>query len=91
MNKFYTAMYNEPARPTPGAAIRLWSDWNSQIHDWATSAGRGQPGFKYMSLRIEDIMSSDMDVRFAAIQSLAHWLESGHHHDAVCQSVFLLT
>ena len=46
VNKFYGAMYGETIQEMSLfpelKAIRLWSDWNSQIHHWAHEKLRAQ-------------------------------------------------
>jgi len=40
VQKFYQDMYGQDSQDSRVKAIRLWSDWNSQVHDWATEYTR---------------------------------------------------
>lgn len=93
VEKFYTSMYGEGEEHRhlpPVKAIRLWSDWNSQIHDWAKNyatsiqGGDANKSFSYMTLHAEDLVSDSADVRFAAISTLAEWVGSSLSDRQVC-------
>jgi len=81
-------MYGKNPSNSPLSAIQLWSDWNSQIHDWAKTitnikntghagpAGQKDTSFSYHVIHSEDLIDSSVDVRFAAISQLAEWVGS---------------
>lgn len=90
VEKFYGDMYHENERPPPQVkAIRLWSDWNTQLYAWAKKRAQVDSGvtgqsFSYFALHSEDLVSDSISVRFAAISSLAQWVGSDLNDDRLC-------
>ena len=96
VEKFYQDMYSSgsaiPGLTPPLQAVRLWSDWNSQIHEWsrlrAQAPQLSQPGaqqsFGYFGLHSEDLVSEQVEQRFFAISSLAHWVGSNITDEKAC-------
>jgi hypothetical protein len=73
-------------------AVRLWSDWNSQIQQWATkysetistSSSSSGKSFGYLSLHSEDIVSENIGIRFAALTQLSEWVGSNLNDEELC-------
>ena len=102
VEKFYGDMYgaagaNLRGLSPPLMAMRLWSDWNSQIFDWAqaraqaiessssfSSSSSSSSSFGYLVLHSEDLVSPIITQRFAAIASLAHWVNSNATDLEIC-------
>eukprot|EP01036_Dinobryon_divergens_P026983 gene26983-35688_t len=95
VEKFYANMYgtSDFSTPVPLKAMRLWSDWNSQIYNWAKtrtqklldeSSQNDDTYFGYMALHSEDLVSLDTAVRFAAIKDLAIFVGSSLTDDELC-------
>lgn len=98
VEKFYRDMYGQERPPlgsTALKAIRLWSDWNSQVHKWAlrhcgelsremAEEARPERSFGYLALHSEDLVSQFLDVRFAAISQLARFVGSSLTSDQLC-------
>jgi hypothetical protein len=90
VEKFYSYMYDTRSADTAENAIRLWSDWNTQIYDWAknrvsqASQGPSEQSFSYYSLHAEDLVSASRSIRFAAIYHLAKWVGSNLDDDELC-------
>ena len=96
VEKFYQDMYSSgPAIPgltPPLQAVRLWSDWNSQIHEWSKLRAQSphlaqqgaQQSFGYLTLHSEDLVSDQAEQRFFAISSLARWVGSNITDEKAC-------
>lgn len=105
VTKFYEPMYRERPSSAPLSGIKLWSDWNSQLHHWArdvasspaafyAASGSQGTGFGYLALHSEDLVDPVTAVRFGAIVNLAAWVGSSLTDDELCclavqESVFL--
>eukprot|EP00597_Dinobryon_sp_UTEXLB2267_P004862 CAMPEP_0170077396 /NCGR_PEP_ID=MMETSP0019_2-20121128/14224_1 /TAXON_ID=98059 /ORGANISM="Dinobryon sp., Strain UTEXLB2267" /LENGTH=528 /DNA_ID=CAMNT_0010289705 /DNA_START=50 /DNA_END=1637 /DNA_ORIENTATION=+ len=82
VEKFYRDMYGTPdlAMALPLRAIRLWSDWNHQIYEWAqlqdSTSFDSTHSFGYLAIHSEDLVSEVRAVRFAAISNLAKFVGS---------------
>lgn len=87
VQKFFNDMYGPNARKISAnpkiRAIKLWSDWNTQIYQWAqtyTKTIREQSAsgsaFSYLGFHAEDIASSDVLIRYTAISELASFVGS---------------
>lgn len=81
MQKFYKSMYNKNPTNSPLNAIQLWSDWNTQIYEWATAKSvasdrQKDTSFSYHVIHSEDLIDNSVDVRFTAISQLAEWVGS---------------
>ena len=86
VQKFYSKVYPQDSggpRSSSGKAIRLWSDWNVQVHDFCTRAA-GKNSLSYHQIHSEHLVSNDLDVRFSAIRDLAKWVGSSLSNDAIC-------
>lgn len=74
-------------------AIKLWSDWNVQVLNWANSHPDGADknhDFGYFLLHIEDLVhSSDTQAKFDTIRRLANWLDADISDDTLCKSIVL--
>ena len=102
VQKFYNDMYgggaknmnNDVTHNNPRIkAIRLWSDWNTQLRSWSeqrassvrnTGTSDTTSSFSYMSFHTEDLVSSNVQVRYRAISDLAEWVGSTLNQEAVC-------
>lgn len=100
VDKFYQDMYGSDAKPEPIKAIRLWSDWNSQLHSWAkhyvesrmqrqlseSSGAAFSPSrsFGYIAIHTEDVVSESRAIRFSAIHHLARFVGSTISNDKIC-------
>lgn len=94
VEKFYSDMYhNEQQEKLPPAlqAIRLWSDWNSQVLRWSQSyaaspdlSSNSERSFGYLALHSEDLVSASVEQRFNAIRSLAKWVGSNITETKIC-------
>lgn len=94
VEKFYEDMYRGQGGglTLPLMAVRLWSDWNFQLFDWASrrsalpalAAADAASSFGYLALHSEDLVSSQAEVRFAALLSLARWVGSNATDEQVC-------
>lgn len=94
VEKFYRDMYGGQGGmlSPPLMAVRLWSDWNFQLFDWASrrsalpalAAPAASSSFGYLALHSEDLVSSQAEVRFAALLSLARWVGSNATEAQVC-------
>lgn len=100
VQKFYHDMYGGGAgagvaaqRTDPRVkAIQLWSDWNTQLRKWSeehASALAGHGGgegksFSYLSFHTEDLVSSDVQVRYRALTDLAQFVGSSMSQEGVC-------
>ena len=87
VQKFFNDMYGPNVRKISAnpkiRAIKLWSDWNTQIYQWAqtyTKSIREQSAsgsaFSYLGFHAEDIASSDVLIRYRAISELASFVGS---------------
>jgi hypothetical protein len=74
-------------------AIELWSDWNSQLQQWAVnyiqaldshSEERKKRGFGYTVVHSEDLVASDRNIRFSEIYRIAQFVGSNLSLDAIC-------
>ena len=91
VEKFYRVMYGSADHGvgSPLKAIRLWSDWNSQIYRWAEKHSKSLDGssdrsFGYLALHSEDLVSRSSSVRFAAIRDLARFVGSSLSEREIC-------
>jgi hypothetical protein len=89
VNKFYKGMYPQAAqrqKSTNLQAIQLWSDWNSQIHEWSLAQPHEKDGhsYGYMLLHTEDLVDERVGVRFGAMKDLAMWVQSDASDDYIC-------
>jgi hypothetical protein len=92
VNKFYNTMYGNKGKndPISSKAIRLWSDWNVQLNNWAKSIvsesdqARDDKSFGYFALHVEDIVSKDISIKFASISQLAIWVGSDLTQEQLC-------
>ena len=48
MVKFYEPMYNKKPQNGPTSAIKLWSDWNTQIYEWVRSITSSLTDYKQL-------------------------------------------
>lgn len=89
VDKFFPFMYGQSHQmeAPPIKAIRLWSDWNSQIYHWAKSRSTKQSAnksFGYLAIHSEDLINDEVNVRFNAIRNLAKWVDSNLSLDDLC-------
>lgn len=97
VNKFYNTMYGSIGKTDPitNKAMRLWSDWNVQLNQWAKSIVLDKEketeidkdkskSFGYLALHVEDIVSKDISVKYAAIYQLATWVGSDLTQEQIC-------
>ena len=88
VEKFYNIMYSSDNKNNEQKAFSLWSDWNSQIHIWAknyaSKLSQPEKSFGYFALHSEDLVSSSLPVKFAAIVHLAEWVGSTLTEDQLC-------
>ena len=92
VDKFYNAMYSGKVNLRSNEAssikaIRLWSDWNVQINNWAkshVSTDKDAKSFDYLLLHTEDIVSTNVDVKFNAIKDLANFVNSNADDRYIC-------
>eukprot|EP01038_Epipyxis_sp_PR26KG_P009312 gene9312-12548_t len=92
VEKFYNDMYGtSPDRySVPVKAIRLWSDWNSQLYNWSKDymnslkLKSSVESFGYHVIHSEDLVDDDNAVRFAAVVALAEFVGSSLSTDALC-------
>lgn len=99
VEKFYADMYGNSAM-IPIAlrgstqrhvrAIQLWSDWNTQLQRWADEhvqqldKQNSASGFGYMVVHSEDLVSSNQQVRVAAIARMAEFVGSSMTNKELC-------
>jgi len=104
VDKFYDAVYSsnvqkESPPPLPQAkGIRLWSDWNVQIYKWAqrrlqntNNINNNNNTFGYYILHTEDLISSDVNIRYDTIAKLAKWVHSNMIQEDLCCMAMLET
>jgi hypothetical protein len=96
VQKFYTTMYNNKENFVHERgelkAIRLWSNWNAGLKEWAedhvknfsNDRKNSQKSFGYFALHSEDLVDDDKNIRFAALANLADWLGSDMSDKALC-------
>lgn len=96
VQKFYATMYNNKDKfineRCELKAIRLWSNWNAGLKEWAEyhvknfSSDRANihKSFGYFALHSEDLVDDDKNIRFAALANLAEWLGSDISEKALC-------
>eukprot|EP01041_Mallomonas_annulata_P003225 gene3225-6375_t len=95
VEKFYETMYgvDRPLRHPAVRGIRLWSDWNTQIFNWASTAMASLGGskdtnrsFEYLFVHTEDLVpySSSISVRFNVLWKIASWVGSNLDESAIC-------
>jgi hypothetical protein len=90
--KFFTAMYGHKTERDELKAIRLWSDWNAQLKQWAMDRvtkfdsipENAEKSFGYFAIHTEDLVDENKDVRFAAIVHLAKWVGSDISDKELC-------
>jgi hypothetical protein len=94
VSKFYASMYGAMHRGESAQlkSIRLWSDWNSQIHHWALQyvlhvdrlSEKVDTSFGYFAIHSEDLVSSSLPVRHSAISHLAEFVGSNITPQSLC-------
>ena len=88
VEKFYTTMYGNKQEVNQIKAIRLWSDWNSELYHWSQniikSNKNSDKSYQYMVIHSEDVVDEDLNVRFAAMYQLAKWIGSSLNNDEIC-------
>ena len=93
VQKFYAYMYGFKNERDEVKAIRLWSDWNAQLKQWAqgrvggfggVSGSDSKKSFGYFAIHSEDLVDESKDVRFAAIAQLAKWVGSDISDKELC-------
>lgn len=91
VDKFYKIMYGTQSKKEIKAeqAIRLWSDWNGGLVDYAeqrkqTLKDNAEKTFDSMILKIEDLVSTDTTVRYNAMMDVAQWIGSDADAESVC-------
>ena len=57
-------------------AIRLWSQWNTQVLAWCKRKVQQSMDFDYMVLHIEDLVSPEFETRRGAVESVAQFVGS---------------
>ena len=90
--KFFTSMYGQTTERDELKAIRLWSDWNTQLKQWAidrvnkfsTIPENADKSFGYFAIHTEDLVDQNKDVRFAAMAHLAKWIGSDISDKDLC-------
>lgn len=66
-------------------AINLWSTWNTQLYDWERRTARSSSEqFDFLVLHIEDLVSSDVETRRAAIASVSKFVGSSIGDVGIC-------
>ena len=63
----------------PVKSIRLWSDWNKGIKDWAEQkvSSAEDSSFRYLNIHTEDLVSEDKHVKFNAMKRLGDFVGTG--------------
>jgi len=90
VEKFYADMYGLGDRNSMQVrAIRLWSDWNSQLLAWSKAQASKKlfaesKSFGYFALHSEDLVSESVNVKYAAISDLADWVGSNLSEEDLC-------
>lgn len=86
VEKFYNTMYGTNTGEIQIKAMQLWSDWNSQIYEWATNRAKtsSEKPFSYFAIHSEDLVDERINVRFSAIYNLAQWTGSNLTNDELC-------
>jgi len=91
VEKFYHIMYDRDNKNIEQKAIYLWSNWNTQINVWAknyatklSQLSQTDKSFGYFALHSEDLVSSSLPIKFAAITHLAEWIGSTLTEDQLC-------
>ena len=94
VTKFYSDMYGRghDSSPAPVKGIRLWSDWNTQLYNWAEQYAKDiqqqsssdSSSFGYFAMHSEDLVSPIVTVRFAAIKQLADFVGSNLRDEQIC-------
>jgi hypothetical protein len=97
VSKFFTTMYGgkHNTMPPPVKGIKLWSDWNAQVHKWSMryaqqlqtqekeSSGVTR-SFGYFAVHSEDLVNPSTAVRYAAIRHLAAFVGSSLSPQQLC-------
>jgi hypothetical protein len=93
VTKFFTAMYGTQYARLHAAVkgIKLWSDWNAQVHAWAQRYAQqlsadttGDHSFGYFAIHSEDLVHPSSAVRYAAIKHLAGFVGSTLSPQQLC-------
>ncbi len=92
VEKFYNDMYNGKVNlrnneASSIRAIRLWSDWNVQINNWAKlhlNKDKNTKSFDYLLLHTEDIVSTNIDIKYNALKDLANFVNSNADDKYIC-------
>eukprot|EP01039_Chlorochromonas_danica_P004921 gene4921-5402_t len=93
VEKFYHSMYNDNSGlrgvgvDRPIQAIRLWSDWNSQVYHWAQRYSKhlgDDKNFGYLVVHSEDFVDPDDNVRLAVIEKMANFVGSTINRRDLC-------
>lgn len=97
VNKFYADFYGSDRNLPQVKAIRLWSDWNTEILEWAQQTiaeydsqeairgeGEADSSFAYFAIHSEDLVSPNVAVKFAAIKYLAIFVGSNLNNKELC-------
>jgi hypothetical protein len=89
IEKFYQSYYNGGKHDwssvkdlsSPLKAIRMWSDWNVELHDWEIRHDH-RDGFEFHLLHTEDLLDSSM--KYQTIKQLAEFVGSAMSEDEIC-------
>lgn len=72
-------------------AAQLWSEWNSQIYTWSKQHISGSEiksnnnyTYDYFVLHSEDLVSTNMNVKYDVVMNLAIWLSSNISASDLC-------
>lgn len=92
VDKFYTDIYSgtDLDIPLTHKSIKLWSDWNSQIYKYSlnrmekSKQDKSMGRFDYLTIRSEDLVTDDLDLKFSTLSKLARFVGSSLSNDEVC-------
>merc|ERR1711988_642640 len=86
VRKFYDTFYDGNSnvdKNEDGAlkAIRLWSDWNTEVETWSSSHVDGET-FDYLKIRTEDLVHPD--TKYDAYKRIADFVGSPYTDEQIC-------
>jgi len=99
VTKFFDAMYDKrdfdssdysDEQYIPAfKAIKLWSDWNTQLYDWAEHLSRNPSptyplSFEYLVVHTEDLVDPQLSIRFSAMYHIAQFVGSDMTDNDIC-------